>query len=363
MNFRAAGTESAADDLVTRAAGAAAPYIEAAIDQRVAPGAVLSVTDREGLSATLAFGSTTYGGAAVTNRTIYDLASVTKVTACLPSLLNLLEAGEVRLTDRVERFFSNAGWMQEPTLGAVTVEELLLHRSGLPAWRPLFAWVEGRGKVLANVLQSPLSALKDSYLYSDLGVILLTAIIERVAGKRIDEFVQEHVFEPLGMTGASYGPLPADTQVAPTEDDGLRGLMVGRVHDENADAMDGVSGHAGLFGAAEDLARYGLAWLRLEAPFANSDSLAQALEDRSSGVGPRRGLMWLLKEKGWSFGEEFSGSAYGHTGYTGTSVVVDPGAGMTIVLLTNRVHPRRGAADGIVRLRRSVHDAVVKAMT
>ncbi len=227
-----ANSETPAADAAARAVAAAAPLLEAAIAERVMPGAVLQVAGPSGVGAAVAKGAVAYDGPSVTLDTRYDLASVTKVTACLPSLLALLDAGELRLTDQVDRFFTNAGWMQEPSLGGVTVEDLALHRSGLPAWRPVFAWVQGRRTVLANVLQSSLSEPRGNNLYSDLGVIALTAIVERVSGMRLDDFARQHVFEPLGMVSTGFGPLAPGADVAATEDDGLRGLLVGRVHDE-----------------------------------------------------------------------------------------------------------------------------------
>lgn len=361
-----AADPGSAGSVAALATQAAAPFVTRAVADQVTPGAVLEVTTAAGESATAAFGATAYGGPAVTHHTTYDLASVTKVTACLPLLLGLVESGEVRLTDTVDRFFANAGWMQTPSLGAVTLHDLALHRSGLEAWRPLFAWVSGRRAVIANVLQSGLPGPVGANVYSDLGVIVLTAVIERVTGQRIDQLAREWVFEPLGMAGARFGPLEGGSSTAATEDDGLRGLLVGRVHDENADAMEGVSGHAGLFGTADDLARYGRAWLRGEAPFAGEELLRHATTDLSDGAGARRGLLWRLSEPGWPFGDGPSAGAFGHTGFTGTSLLVDPGTGpgtgYVVVLLTNRVHPRRGSAEGIARLRRDVHGAVAAAV-
>ncbi len=344
-----------------RAVAAATPLLQAAIAKRVTPGAVLQVAGLSGPGAAVARGAVAYGGGAVTLDTRYDLASVTKVTACLPSLLHLVEAGEVRLSDRVDRFFPGAGWMQEPSLGAVTVEDLALHRSGLPAWRPVSAWVTGHRAVLANVLQSSLSEPRGKNLYSDLGVIVLTAIIERAAGMPLEDFLRRQVLKPLGMTSTGFGPLAAGEDVAATEDDGLRGPLVGRVHDENADAMDGVSGHAGLFATAADLTRYAQAWLRFDAPFAGEELLRYAVSDLSQGEGARRGVIWRCAEEGWPFGSKVSARAFGHTGFTGTSVLVDPEHDLVVTLLTNRVHPRRGSANGVISLRHAVHDAVVEA--
>ncbi|HLV10848.1 MAG TPA: serine hydrolase domain-containing protein [Trueperaceae bacterium] len=345
------------------AAAAARSLLEDAIARRVTPGAVLHAVARDGRELRLAVGCLTYdeGSAPVTEDTVYDLASLTKVVSCLPLLLHLLAAGEVRLDDKVSRFFANAGWFQERSLGDVTLEDLALHRSGLPAWRPVFANVSERRTALANVLQTHLTEEPGSFVYSDLGVIVLGAVVERVMGERIDAAFRRVVAEPLGLATASYAPLPADVQVAPTEDDGLRGLLRGEVHDENAWVMDGVSSHAGLFGTAADLSRYAAAWLSLEAPFAPAPWLAEAVTDRSRGHGPARGLLWRLRDDGdWPIGDGVSARAFGHTGFTGTSIVVDPEAGWTCVLLTNRVHPRRGEALPVALLRRSVHELVAR---
>lgn len=345
-------------------AAAARTLLEGAVARRVTPGAVLHATARDGRELRLAVGRLTYdeGAEPVTEDTVYDLASLTKVVACLPLLLHLLAEGEVRLGDKVSRFFSNAGWFQERSLGDVTIEDLALHRSGLPAWRPVFANVSTRLTAVANVLQTPLTEEPGRFVYSDLGVIVLGAVVERVMGERIDAAFRRVVAEPLGLATVRYAPLPDGARVAPTEDDGLRGLLRGVVHDENAWVMDGVSAHAGLFGTAADLSRYAAAWLALEAPFAPRDWLAEVVKDRSGGAGPARGLLWRLRDDAdWPIGDGVSPRAFGHTGFTGTSIVVDPEAGWTCVLLTNRVHPCRGDAGPVAQLRRSVHELVARA--
>jgi CubicO group peptidase (beta-lactamase class C family) len=352
----------AASDVERAAVEAARPLVERAVADEVTPGAVLLVGTAGGAGHGIALGMRRYGGAAVTLDTRYDLASLTKVVGCLPALLHLLDKGEIRLNDPLRRFFSNAGWFQEPSLGDATLEQLALHVSGLPAWKPLFAWVSDRRTAIANVLQTERSENPGTQVYSDLGVIALTAVIERVSGLHLDVFLHRHVFGPMEMPTTRYGPLPHGVPVAATEDDGWRGRMLeGEVHDENAVVLDGVSGHAGLFATAADLLRYGRAWLLRDAPFASSRWLDEALRDRSGGVGSRRGLLWSLRHDGWAFGKEASGEAFGHTGFTGTSLAIDPGAGWVSVLLTNRVHPHRGSPDGIIRLRRSVHDAITVA--
>jgi CubicO group peptidase (beta-lactamase class C family) len=336
--------------------------LDAAVAEGVIPGGVALVGTADDAWEPVAVGVRRYGGAPADPQTRYDLASLTKVVGGLPALLRLLDAGEIALSDPVRRFFSNAGWFQTPSLADVTVEDLALHRAGLPAWTPLFALTSERRTAVAQVLQSPLSEPAGRFLYSDLGVIALGAIVERVSGERLDAFLEREVFAPLGMRDTGYGPLDASLPVAATEDDGLRGgVLEGVVHDENAWALDGVSAHAGLFGTARDLLAYGRAWLGGAPPFASEAWRVEALRDRSDGEGPRRGLLWRLFEPGWMFGERVSPAAFGHTGFTGTSLVVDPGRGWVSVLLTNRVHPSRERGQGIAELRRAVHDAVAEA--
>ncbi len=330
---------------------AAHKRLEAAVAEGVVPGAVAVVGDAEHASLVGAYGVTRAGGPAVTETTRYDLASLTKVVGTLPAVLALAEAGELSLDDPVRRFFSQAGWMQTPSLGDATLRQLLTHTAGLPAWKPLFALASSRLTALGNVLQTRLEHPAGRVVYSDLGFILLGATVERVSGVTLDAFTQTHVFGPLGMTETAYG-VPDGVGVAATEDCGWRGrLLEGEVHDENAYVFGGVAGHAGLFGTARDLARYAQAWLRLDAPFASPERLREATREHARGEGEsRRALGWVLSGEG--------DSAYGHTGFTGTSLWLDPAAGRFAVLLTNRVHPSRSCGEGIGALRAAFHGAV-----
>ena len=300
-----------------------------------------------------------YGGEAVTLDTRFDLASLTKVVVTLPSILHLVDAGQVRLEHPVSHFYSNAGWAQSPSLADVTLKQLLTHTSGLPAWTPLFAWVSERRTALANVLQTSLG--EPTYAYSDLGFTLLGAVVERVSAQRLDEFAAAHVFEPLELPHLSFGPL-RDLPVAATEDCGWRGeLLQGTVHDENAWVMEGVAGHAGLFGTAEDLGRYAQAWLKFDERLGGEALLREAVSVQIEADGVRRGLGWQLSGAGSSVSSVASSAAYGHTGFTGTSLWLDPAQGWFAVLLTNRVHPHRRRGQNIHALRRAFHEAVAKA--
>ena len=333
--------------------------IKDAVEKREIPCAVAVAGTAHQHEVVAVEGVRRYGGEAVTLGTRFDLASLTKVVATLPSVLKLVDRGEVTLEQTVGRFFSHAGWAQSPSLADVTVGQLLTHTSGLPAWTPLFAWVSERRTALANVLQTPLDG--SAYRYSDLGFILLGAIVERVGGQRLDAFAREHVFALLELPHTSFGPLH-DVPVAATEDCGWRGeLLQGVVHDENAWVMDGVAGHAGLFGTASDLARYAQAWLRLDERLGSEALLREAISVQVEAEGVRRGLGWQLGGVGSSVGSAASPSAYGHTGFTGTSLWLDPEKSWFAVLLTNRVHPHRKNGANIHALRRAFHDAVVRA--
>jgi serine-type D-Ala-D-Ala carboxypeptidase len=337
--------------------------LDRAVTHGVTPGAVVALVDGGGHPEVHHAGRRRDGGGVVTPDTRYDLASLTKVVATLPSVLNLVAAGEIALDDTVGRFFSNAGWFQSPSLADTTVRSLLAHTAGLPAWRPLFAQLGDRRTALAAVLQSPVER-PGEVVYSDLGFMLLGAIVERVAHERLDAFARREVFEPLGMTATGFGPLTG-VPVAATEDCGWRDrVLEGEVHDENAVVWDGVAGHAGLFGTAADVARYARAWLGADGRLGPAEVLAEATREQArSPDGALRGLGWALAPVPGTVAaaEGFMGvgaRGFGHTGFTGTSLWIDPHDGIAVVLLTNRVHPRRGSPAAIQRLRRDVHAAV-----
>ena len=330
----------------------------------VGSGLVAGVIDAAGRRDVLAVGRRRLDGQDVTVDTRFDLASLTKVVATLPSVVRLLAAGEVALDDPVGRFFSNAGWFAQPSLADVTLRALLSHSGGLPAWRPLFAELSDRRAALGAVLQTRVAPAGE-VVYSDLGFMLLAAVVERVAHERLDAFARREVFEPLDMPDTGFGPLEG-VPVAATEDCGWRDrLLEGEVHDENATVWDGVAGHAGLFGTVGDLLRYAHAWLTFDARLGPRDLLAEAVREQAvardaSLASGRRGLGWLLPRPGVFAGEGARG--FGHTGFTGTSLWVDPEAGHAVVLLSNRVHPRRGSPAPIHALRVAFHEAVRRGL-
>ncbi len=324
------------------------------VNTGVTPGAVSVIGTASERCFIGAVGLQRLEGTATHAATIYDLASLTKVMATLPAVLRLIGAGELQLEHTVSHYVSNAGWFQSPSLADVRVQDLLTHTSGLPAWKPLFSLTNDRATAIANVLQSELAHPQGNYVYSDLGFILLGHLVERISGLRLDEFAKDQIYAPLGIQALGFGPVSGE--VAATEDCGWRKqLLEGVVHDENAFIMGGVAGHAGLFGTADAVAQYAQAWLRSD-PILGTENLLQQARQEWINTGPdRRGLGWVLKGQDSFAGSLATKSGYGHTGFTGTSLWLEPELDSFAVLLTNRVHPSRHAT-GIHELRKTFHE-------
>ena len=336
--------------------------LDKAVTKKDIPGASVAVGNSDKTLFAYTCGVENYGGKAVSSATYYDLASLTKVVSTLPAILRLIDEGELKLEDKVGKFIHNAGWFQAPSLADVTIKQLLIHSSGLPAWKALFAWVSKRQTALANVLQTELKQPAGTFVYSDLGFITLGAIIERITKMKQNAFVKKHLFAPLGMTQTKYGPLESHA-IASTEDCPWRNeILRGTVHDENAYCLEHIAGHAGLFGVAEDLAQYARAWLNFDSHLGNEAVLSDAIKEHLNQNGIRRGLGWALKGDNSFAGSLASSKGFGHTGFTGTSLWIEPENNWFAVLLTNRVHPSRQCGTNIHQVRRSVHDLIAKEL-
>jgi CubicO group peptidase (beta-lactamase class C family) len=301
--------------------------------------------------------------------TIFDLASLTKVVATLPCVLRLIAEGQVGLDDPVCRFLPALARGADDSAGKdrVTVRQLLTHTSGLPDCRRYYEYLRDPAEIRAAALSEPLVAAPGRvFCYSDVGFITLGELCTAVTGCGLGQLVQELVCVPLGMPGTGYQPAPAlASRIASTEHVG-GAAKTGVVHDENAAALGGVAGHAGLFGTVADLSRYAMAWavagsaqaraLRLPG-WLRAEALACQTEDLvSQGMKARRGLGWGLRGDRWdNMGAGWPAAGAGHTGFTGTSVSVDPQSGMWAVLLTNAVHFGRGPEHSVVSLRKQVH--------
>jgi serine-type D-Ala-D-Ala carboxypeptidase len=330
------------------------------------PGGVLAVGHRGTVVHLHAFGHLTYDADAprVSAGTLYDLASLTKVVATTTLTMILVDEGRLDLDQPVQELLPD---FKGPGKEAVTVRHLLTHSSGLPAVAPLYKEVQGRTAYLERIqamdLESPAGSRST---YSDLGMILLGEILERTAGQPFEVLVSTRVLGPLGMRDTRFRPpVELRPRVAPTEFDPWRGRMIqGEVHDENAFALGGIAPHAGLFGTAGDLAR--LAQMLLNGGIFEGrrvvSSETVALFTRRAGIpNSDRALGWDTKSaEGSSAGTLFSPRSFGHTGFTGTSIWIDPDRELFVILLTNRVHPTR--ENNLIReARPAVADAVVRA--
>lgn len=349
----------------------ATDLLELAVTARDVPSAVAAVGTKRDITIIFAQGVRRYvrpeeddfvfvEDVSIHESTLFDLAELSQVMATLPAILKLLSGHYINLHDRVGRFFSNAGWLQTNPIADVTIAQLLTHTSGLPAWKPLFAETNVRKTALANLLQTELRYEPGEWVQSDVGFMVLGAIIERVTHMRQDDFVQHFVFEPLDLFHTTYGPV-MDSPVAATEDCGWRDqVLEGIVHDENAFVMDHVAGHAGLFSSAIDVAIYAQAWLNLDHRLADEAILQRAISEQVVSDDVRYGLGWALASSS-NDACSLSARAYGLDGFTGTSVWIDPEQAWFAVLLTNAVHPHRSNAIKIHDLRRKFYERISRA--
>ena len=341
---------------------AALDYLRSQVDTAF-PGAVIAVGRRDSLLLLAPIGHYAVDDPRpVSVETIYDLASLTKVVGLTTACMILVDQQRLDLDTPVQRYVPA---FQGTDKERVTIRHLLTHSSGLPAWRPLYRDAATREEALALVDTTPLLRQPgDTFVYSDLGAIVLTQVVEAITGTRLDAYLDTALFRPLGMTSTRFLP-PASwrSRIAPTENDSTfrHRILRGEVHDENAGRLDGVSGHAGLFSSAPDLARFAQriasADLRRLAP-----SVVQAFTRRQNlPPGSSRALGWDTPSQNSSAGTRLGPNAFGHTGFTGTSIWIDPDRDLFIILLTNRVNPTR-ANTRILQVRRRVADLVVEAL-
>jgi CubicO group peptidase (beta-lactamase class C family) len=335
--------------------------LDRALADSAFPGGVAVIGSRDGILASYGVGVLDRAiPVRPDEETIWDLASLTKVVALTSAMIVLVDEGRIDLDAPVQRYLPEwSGGGKE----RVTVRHLLTHSSGLPAWRPLYKEAVGPQDAAALVLATPLDTVPGARMvYSDLGIVLAGTIVERIAGQPLDAFVRERVFEPLGMTSTMYRPDSSLlARIAPTEFDPWRQRQPrGEVHDENAFALGGVAGHAGLFGTARDLARLARAYLNggtLDgARFARPETLARFTARQDPALS-HRAIGWETPTGSNSAGHLLSPSAFGHTGFTGTSIWIDPERDLFVVLLTNRVNPTRQNLR-ISRVRVALADAV-----
>jgi len=348
--------------------------LDCAVKDGAFPGGVLAV-GWKGRLAVHAFGKLAYDAKAarVKADTIYDVASLTKVIVTTTAVMMLAERKQIDLDAPLARYLPEFGHaaVSEPDpawRARITVRMLLLHDAGLAAHRDFYKQAKDERGVVEQVTAEPLVRQPGTQIeYSDLGFILLGRIVETLTGESLDAFAQKRIVAPLNMVSSQFMP-PTNlrARIAPTENDTefRKRLLRGEVHDENAWAMGGVAGHAGLFSAASDVAAF--AQMMLDGGiYAHGRLLARATVEQFTArqdIGDSaHALGWDVPVAPSSSGRYFSKKSYGHTGFTGTSLWIDPERDLFIVLLTNRVHPTR-ANDTIRQVRPALHDAIVETL-
>ena len=343
--------------------------IEEAIQSGVTPGASLAIGRHGKIVRLRGYGHLDWSeeSAPATPSTLYDLASLTKVAGTTIGIMRHVESGLIKLDDPVYRHLSY--WPRKGRTSRITVRQLLEHTSGLPPGTNLARRGRTREARLRSIAKLRLGCNPGECVeYSDLGPIVLGAILEKKQGKRLDTYLRERVFEPLGLHETLFRPAQDAprllARVAPTEKNVWTGrALQGTVHDPLAASLDGVAGNAGLFSSARDLAVIAQKLLdgahSRKTPIAKASTILQFTKRREND----RGLGWDLATGADSPAGQFvSASTFGHTGFTGTSIWVDPELDMFVVLLTNRINPS-ASGSGHVLLRRAVHDAAALSIT
>jgi CubicO group peptidase (beta-lactamase class C family) len=361
----------------------------------VAPGAALAVARHGKLVRLRGYGRLDWdpASAAVTPFSVYDLASLTKAVATATAVMIMSSEGLLSLDDPIVRYLPEFS-RGDPRKADVTVRDLLLHRAGLPPFEPFYQEVNGVDEMKDAVYDLALASPPRAHAeYSDIGFMVLGWVVEVASGESFESFVDRRIFEPLGMSDTGFNPDPsARARTAPTE----RGTAYrpyhihGEVHDENAHAMGGVAGHAGLFSTAQDLAVFA-AVMAAGGMLERCDYVASAGTPCGATSVPIRTRMWDEAAVGafttrvgedetpsgepssWALGwdtpsgtstagDYFSERSFGLTGFTGTSLWIDPELDLFVVLLTNRVNPTRENTRHAA-FRREVHDLVTTAVS
>jgi len=341
--------------------------IQSAITDRVFPGAVVLVSKEGKIIYEKAFGHLTYDdtSAVVTTNTIYDIASLTKVIATTTAAMICYDRNLFDLEDPVPKYIPDFAHNGKEN---VTIKNLLLHNSGLPSFKPFYKKYSSPDEVINDIYSTPLQYQPGTKtIYSDLGIITLAKVIEKVTGKSLDDFSQAEIFKPLDMNSTYFNPPDSlKYKIAPTEYDNYwrNKLVWGKVHDETAFMLNGVAGHAGLFSTASDISH--LLLMLLNVGNYNSKRIIKGktiqLFTKRYSQQSTRALGWDTKSNtGSSAGDLFDSTSFGHLGFTGTSVWIDPKRDLFVVFLTNRVYPTRKNKK-LHKVRPALHNAIIKAI-
>ncbi|MCU1285566.1 MAG: beta-lactamase [Acidobacteriales bacterium] len=338
-----------------------------AIANRAFPGASISVSVGGELVTAESFGHFTYdqNSPTVIPETVFDLASLTKVIATTAMAMLLHEHRQFQLEQRVCEIVPEFAEGADARKRDVTFRMLLAHSSGLPSHVKFFEDVSTRDELLRAAFAVPLEADPMSRAaYSDIGFIVLGVVLERIVKESLDSICAREIFKPLGMANTLFCPPTEMRQhIPPTLDavDFRKRPIQGEVNDENASVMGGVAGHAGLFGSALDVTKFAQCMLRVGAPLFDPATVKLFTTRESLPAGTSRTLGWDTPSAPSQSGKHFSTHSYGHLGYTGTSLWIDPTRDLSIVLLTNRTWPDN-QSQAIKQVRPAVHDAIIEAL-
>jgi CubicO group peptidase (beta-lactamase class C family) len=298
-------------------------------------------------------------------QTIYDLASVTKVVATTAACMVLHDRGQFDLKQPLVEVLPAFAAGADPRRRQVTLRMLLAHSSGLPAYVKLFQTAHNKEELFRQGLAVPLTADPGSRAeYSDIGFILLGEALERITNESLGLFCRREVFTRLNVSTMAFNPSKAwEPRIPPTEDDqNFRHRIIrGEVNDENASVMGGVAGHAGCFGTALDVSVFAQHMLLVGTPLVRPETLAIFTRREEFPSGTSRALGWDTPSQPSQSGKYFSSRSYGHLGYTGTSLWIDPDRQLSVTLLTNRTWPDRGS-QLIKQIRPAFHDAVIESL-
>ena len=342
--------------------------INKAIKKKVFPGCTALIYYNENIIFNQGFGNFDYNtnSKVVDKKTIYDLASLTKVIASVTAVMILKDKGDIDLDEKVSYYLPE---FKGEYKDQIKIRNLLSHSSGLPPWKPLFEMSSDKDSLLEKLYKIPLEYIPGTYCdYSDLGFILLGEIIERITLTTLDKYCYEMIFKPLDMRDTYFCPSEnIRNRIPPTEECSFRERVIqGEVHDENAFVMNCVSGHAGLFSITIDLAKFCRMILQFgncnDKNLINPDTVRE-FTNRPIEIPECKWVLGWRKYMGKKdiVGDCFSDSSFGHLGYTGTSIWIDPVKELFIILLTNRVHPTRENKK-ILKFRPNFHNEILKSI-
>jgi CubicO group peptidase (beta-lactamase class C family) len=370
----ATGPDAPRNELARELRDSVARVMKAAQKNRAFPGAYVVVGDSRGVLAEGSVGHLDWTKSPRPDEhTLWDLASLTKVIGTTSAMMQLVERGVIDIDATVQTYLPD--WTG-PGQEKVTVRHLLTHRSGLPSFKPYDTLTHDPDSLAQLLYHTPLArAPGERMVYSDIGAMVMGVLVERLTGQRLHQYLAGHLFAPLAMYETMFRPAPyLFERIAPTEVDTLRGGLVrGRVHDERAYYLGGIAAHAGLFSSAFDLERFARMMLHggaLDSARIFAPSTIARFTVYEDSMSHNRGLGWQKPMRRsiadttlaspWA-GHFMSVNAFGHTGFTGTSIAIDPTLDLYIILLSNRVNPSR-SNNKIGGVRNRLADAVVTAV-